>query len=284
MRTRPHTPSSLSPTPHRVGRFAPAPLSLASRVGGGAHSNLARFVAIELAVWAALYGAYLAVRSFTIGSEEAALGHAWDVVEFEQSLGLFHESAIQDALHAASGFFSAYYMLGFFPLLVVVLVWLALTRPAIYRELRTALLVSIAFATIVFVLFPTAPPRLVDGLGVADTVGLSDHDSGSFLGIRFNPYAAVPSMHVGWSLLVSLFALRAARTRAVRAFFVLHPALMAVAVTATGNHYLLDAAAGVAVVCLALLVLRGLRRRTPAAAPLRLVPDTPRAAEIRLAA
>ena len=50
-----------------------------------------------------------------------------------------------------------------------------------------------------------APPRLVEGLGIADTVGLSGgHDEGSFMGVSFNPYAAMPSMHVGWSLLVGI--------------------------------------------------------------------------------
>jgi hypothetical protein len=220
----------------------------------------ARFVAFELAVWSALYGAYLAVRGVTIGSPGEAFANARDVVHLERALSVFHESAVQDLLAPAQGFLSAYYMLGFGPVILAVSVWLGLRDRAAYRSLRNALLLSIAFATVVFVLYPAAPPRLVGGLAIEDTVGLSDHDTGSFLGIRFNPYAAVPSMHVGWTLLVALHGFRAARSRLLRAAFVLHPALMAVAVTATGNHFFFDSVAGIAVAGLTLGLL-ALRRR-----------------------
>jgi hypothetical protein len=219
-----------------------------------------RFVAFELAVWASLYGLYLAVRGLTIGSPGEAFAHAWHVVNAERALGVFHEPAVQRLLAPAEGFLSAYYMLGFFPVVAGVTVWLALRDRAAYRGLRNALLLSIAFATVVFVLFPTAPPRLVGGLAIEDTVGLSSHDTGSFLGVRFNPYAAVPSMHVGWTLLVAVYAFRATRRRALRAALALHPALMALAVTATGNHFFVDSAAGAGVAVLTLALLRTKRR------------------------
>jgi PAP2 superfamily len=264
MRARPSTISLLRPsTPGRLGWAVATSPGLALPRRGEAHPSphrgrrLVRFAAVELAVWGALYGAYLAVRGLTIGSPEDALGHASDVVRLEQAVGVFREPAVQEALGSGAGFFAAYYMLGFAPLIGVVALWLALRRVDVYRDLRNALLLSIAIATVVFVLFPTAPPRLVGGLGIDDTVGLSGHDSGSFLGVPFNPYAAVPSMHVGWSLLVALYGFRAARSRALRGFFLVHPLLMAVTVTATGNHYFLDAVAGLAVACLALTVLRG---------------------------
>ena len=65
------------------------------------------------------------------------------------------------------------------------------------------LFISLGIALVVYLAFPTAPPRLVPGLGIADTVGLSGHDTGSFAGVRFNPYAAMPSLHVGWSILAA---------------------------------------------------------------------------------
>lgn len=181
--------------------------------------------------------------------------HAGEVIDLERVAGVFHEASIQSALSPVVDFFSTYYMVGFGPLLAVMLVWLARRHRALYRQMRTALLLSLAFATVVFVLFPTAPPRLVEGLGISDTVGLSGHDNGSFMGIRFNPYAAVPSMHVGWSLLAGIYGYRAARTRVMRAFFAIHPAVMTVTVVATGNHYIFDAIAGIAVVGAALLLL-----------------------------
>jgi hypothetical protein len=104
--------------------------------------------------------------------------------------------------------------------------------------------VSLGLAVIGYVFYPTAPPRMVPGLGLADTVGLSSHDTGSVAGIRFNPYAAMPSMHVGWSVLIGIFGFRAARARWLKAFFIAHPFLMVLTVTATGNHYFIDALAG----------------------------------------
>jgi hypothetical protein len=111
-------------------------------------------------------------------------------------------------------------------------------------------------ATPFFLLFPAAPPRLVEGLGIADTVGLTTHDTGSFLGIRFNPYAAMPSLHVGWSLLVTLAVLSLLRRPALRIAAALHPVLMALAVTATGNHLFLDMAVGGAIALAAISLAR----------------------------
>ena len=218
-------------------------------------AGLAPFIALEALVWAACYGLYLAVRGFAIGSESEAMRHAAQVVDLERATGAFHEAEIQESVRPLADVFSTYYMLGFGPLLAGVLVWLGCRDRALYREMRTALLVSLAIATVVFVLYPTAPPRLVEGLGIADTVGLTGHDNGSFMGIRFNPYAAVPSMHVGWSLIAGIYGHRAARTRVGRLFFAIHPAFMALTVVATGNHYIVDALAGIAVVGLALLLL-----------------------------
>jgi O-antigen ligase len=115
-------------------------------------------------------------------------------------------------------------------------------------------------------------------------VGLSGHDSGSFMGIRFNPYAAVPSMHVGWSFIVAWFGFRAARRRWLKAFFCVHPLLMALTVTGTGNHYFFDSASGLLVAAFSMALLSGFRGRRP---PLRLVEpaqDEPVSPPIRRAA
>ena len=223
----------------------------------GAVASRFRFVTYELALWLALYPVYLAIRGLSIDSYGTALANARDLISVERSLSIFHEGAVQDALSALHGPLSTYYMLGFGPVVAATLVWLATTWPELYRRLRTALLVSLGFAAVSYALLPMAPPRLVPDIGIADTVGLSSgHDTGSFGGVvPFNPYAAMPSMHVGWSLLVGIFGFRALRGRAWRWVFAAHPVVMAVAVTATGNHYFLDSAAGVAVVLTALAAI-----------------------------
>ena len=225
--------------------------------------RIVRFASFELALWAGLYGAYLALRGISIAQPDVAFQHAASLVELERTAGLFHEESLQSALAWGQGFFSAYYMLAFAPLLATTLVWMGLRHRDRYRELRTLLLLSLGIAAVFYVLYPTAPPRLVPGLGIADTVGLSSHDTGSFGGVRFNPYAAMPSMHVGWSLLVGIVGFRTARRPIVRAFFALHPLLMAVTVTATGNHYFLDSLVGAAVALTAVVIVAGIRRARP---------------------
>jgi len=223
----------------------------------------ARFIAGELALWAALYGAYLGLRAVAIAGESRAFRNADHVIGAERALGLGHEAAAQRGLQPAEPFLSTYYMLGFGPLILTALVWLAWRRRDLYRSLRTALLGSIGIAALVHLTFPVAPPRLVAGLGISDWVGLAGgHDTGSFAGIRFNPYAAMPSMHVGWSLLLGIAVWRLLPGR-LKPLGLLHPAMMTLAVTATGNHYLLDAVGGAAV-ALAGLGLAGLPSRRAA--------------------
>ncbi len=246
--------ATLKPLPALAGRGA----NRDARVG--ALLARPRFVLTELLLWASVYPAYLAVRGSTMGDADDAVEHASDLVSLERAVNLAHEDAVQRAAGSAVEFFSAYYMIGFGPLIAAVLVWLGLRHRELYRDLRTLLLVSLGIAVVFYVLYPTAPPRLVPSLEIADTVGLSGHDTGSFAGIRFNPYAAMPSMHVGWSLLVGLVSLRAAGPSLRRALFALHPLLMAITVTATGNHYFVDSLAG-AVVALAAVALVSIRRR-----------------------
>jgi membrane-associated phospholipid phosphatase len=226
-----------------------------SAARGPGRADVVRFGAVELLIWSFVYGLYLAVRGVSIASPDEAFANARDVVDLERALGLFHEAGLQSAFRGLDGALSVYYVLGFAPLIVGVLVWLGISHRSLYRELRTLLLMSIGLAVLVHVTLPVAPPRLLPGLGIADTVGL-DQEHDSLFGIPFNPYAAMPSMHVGWSLLVGLVALKASRSPVLRGFFALHPAVMAISVTATGNHYFLDSLAGALVALLALGLLR----------------------------
>ena len=224
----------------------------------------------ELALWAAIYPLYLAIRGWSIADPEHAFADAWNVIGFERELGLFRELQVQRLLEPLEGFFSTYYMLGFAPVVASSLVWLARAHRRLYQELRTLLFVSLGLALIVYVAFPTAPPRLVPGLRISDTVGLAGHDSGSFAGVRFDPYAAMPSLHVGWSVLVAVILYRATSRRWLRAVVIAHPVLMALAVTATGNHYLVDSLAGALVALLALVAVDALApctRATPFGGP-----------------
>jgi hypothetical protein len=220
--------------------------------------SFAGFLAQELVLWASLYGVYLLVRGQTIAGLGEALANARKVVDLERLAGLDQERLVQEASRATGfldGFLAHYYELGFFPVVIAGLVFLAYRDRDRYRELRTAMLVSIAAATVLFALLPTAPPRLVPGLGLDDTVGMNGHDVGSLYGIPYNPYAAMPSMHVGWTLLLAI-GLYGVAHGVLRVIVVAHPAIMALAVVATGNHYLLDALAGATIAMVALALVR----------------------------
>jgi hypothetical protein len=225
--------------------------------------SFAGFMAQELLLWAGLYAVYLLVRGQTIAGLGEALANARRVVEVERFAGLDQERVIQNASQAL-GFLDEllahYYELGFFPVVIGGLILLAHRDRDRYRELRTAMLVAITAATVLFALLPTAPPRLVPGLGLTDTVGMNAHDTGSLYGVPYNPYAAMPSMHVGWTLLLAIGLYGVARGMA-RVVIVAHPLIMTVAVIATGNHYLLDALAGATIALVALALVRWAQAR-----------------------
>jgi hypothetical protein len=232
-------------TPLAAPRFA-APADSRPESGGRRIATVVRFVVLELLLWSSVYGLYLLVRGVSVASPREATSNAATLIGLERTLRLFQEARVQSGLEELHGLLSVYYMLGFAPLIVGVLLWLALRHTHRYRELRSLLLVSVGLALVIHLAYPVAPPRLIPELGITDTVGLDAREA-SFAGVRFNPYAAVPSMHVGWNLLVAVIGFRTARPLFVRALFAGHPAVMTVAVTATGNHFFLDSLAGAAV-------------------------------------
>jgi hypothetical protein len=117
-----------------------------------------------------------------------------------------------------------------------------------YRLLRNAMFVSGAIGFLFFALFPVAPPRLLD-LGLVDTVTQQSH---SYRALQppglTNQYAAFPSLHAGWNVLLGIVLFGTTTQLAVRTFAVLSPVAMVIAVIATANHFVLDVAGGVVVV------------------------------------
>jgi hypothetical protein len=138
-----------------------------------------------------------------------------------------------------------------------VLVWLGRRRPSAYVVYRNALLISGVVGMLIVALYPVAPPRLMD-LGFVDTVTLNTEAYRVLQPPAFtNPYAAMPSFHVGWDLLVGIALVREGRSAWVRAVGRLIPVLMITAVVLTGNHYFLDAIAGDLIVLVSLALSRG---------------------------
>ena len=211
----------------------------------------------ELALVVALYLAYEGGRGLVAAKPSQAVGHAHLVVALERSLHIFFEGGVQHAAATVPGLTSLLglaYLGMHLPVTAAVLLWLHQRRPAVFAFVRTALLLASAFALVGFLLFPTAPPRLAE-IGIADTVSRQQVSlNGSLTSALYNPYAAVPSMHIGYALVVGASLVKFAGRRALRLAGALYPLFMLLVVTATGNHFFVDALAGVLAAVLAGLV------------------------------
>jgi hypothetical protein len=194
---------------------------------------------------------YFGIRGLTVANADVAVRHAHDIVTFERGLGVYIEPSMQDLVddaHWLTTLMNWVYIWGHWPVIGLTLLWLVLEHPGGYRVTRNAMLTSGALGLVVFALFPVAPPRLAD-LGLIDTVTTYSSAYRVLQPQAFvNQYAAMPSLHVGWDLLIGIALFTHGQHRAIRITGVALPFLMAVSVLATANHYLADVVAGIALV------------------------------------
>jgi membrane-associated phospholipid phosphatase len=150
------------------------------------------------------------------------------------------------------------YVNSHFVITTTALVWLYLRHNDRFYFVRNMFVVAMGLALVGYVLLPTAPPRFFPELGFVDTLSYYvdiKHDSG-FVTLFFNPYAAVPSMHVAFSLLIAGPAMLIVRRKVFKALWALYPVVVTFVVVVTGNHWLMDAFAGAAVAMTAAIVSR----------------------------
>jgi hypothetical protein len=208
----------------------------------------------EAALVLVLYGVYELARGLVVGDASEAVRHARELVELERSLHVFVEGGVQDAAQALPGVLDvlgAAYLTLHLAGTAAVLLWLHQRRPGCFAFVRTTLMLASGLALLGYLVYPTAPPRLAE-IGIADTVSSSHIDLNSGLvSALYNPYAAIPSMHVGYALVVGVSLLRYGRRRPVRAIGAVYPIIVLLVVVATGNHFVMDAMAGVAVIAVA---------------------------------
>ncbi|SCF66814.1 Protein of unknown function [Streptomyces sp. Ncost-T10-10d] len=229
---------------------------------------------LELLLIRVVYSAYSHVRLAATVGRATAEHHGRQVHTLEQWLHIDIEHWANHAVVEVPwlrGFFDYYYSTFHFIVPLAILGVLYVRRPADYRWVRS----SIGFATILalvgFWLYPLAPPRLMPGLGFIDTVhGVQDFakpDYGTLTSMT-NQYAAMPSLHFGWSLWCGVVIVMLAPKMWMKALGLLHPLFTVSAIVATANHWVLDAVGGAAVVALGFgltYVLSGPRRlRLPA--------------------
>ncbi len=210
---------------------------------------------------AAVYGG---VRAVTEGSAATAVANAETIERLERTLGIAWEGAAQSLLLGSTTLIAIanwVYIWGHWPVIVTAAVFLYTHRPTHYRVLRNAMISSGLIGFLFFYLYPTAPPRLA-GLGFTDTVLENSHAYRALQPPSLtNQYAAMPSLHFGWNMLVGIVLFAAFGCLAVRIFAVAMPIAMAVAVVATANHFVLDVVVGGLVVAAGLAFALALERR-----------------------
>ena len=250
----------------QVAADFPRPSRPAPRREHHHHGRLRALPWTQVALVTAAIVTYFSARGVTQSDPGPALRHAEDVVAFERWAHLYREPQLQELVIDrpwAVDLLNWIYIWGHWPVLIATLVWVVRSHPEAYRLLRNALFISGAIGLVIFISYPVAPPRLVD-LGLVDTVSEQSHAYRVLQPPSFtNQYAAVPSLHVGWNLLVGIFIVRHARHRLARAFGWLSPIAMTIAVVLTANHYVIDAILGSIVALVGLLVATRLARRAP---------------------
>jgi membrane-associated phospholipid phosphatase len=220
---------------------------------------------VELLIMGVAFVLYYLVRGFVVERTFEATSRAIRVVELERSLGLWvWETKLQAwvmSSHVLVQLFNGIYVYAHFPLIIVIGLWLFFFHRQRYVLLRNAFLISGGIGLIIFNLLPTAPPRLLPwplSDQVVDTMFAFSRVNYDIQPAAFvNHYAAMPSLHFGWNLLLGIGIIWTVRHSLGVAFGVIMPAAMCLAVVVTGNHFILDVLAGtvVALIGLGLAIL-----------------------------
>lgn len=231
---------------------------------------------LELMLIRVGYWAYSYVRAQAPDSRSLAESHGRQILGIERFLHMDVEHAFNHFVAGTDRLADAmdyYYGTFHFIVPVSLLAFLYVRRPALYRWGRTALAVATLMALAGFWLYPLAPPRLMPGLGFIDTANgpqdLAHPDFGALTELS-NQYAAMPSLHIGWSLWCGIVIAVIAPKRWMKALGMLYPLLTFSVIIGTANHYVLDALGGVLVVACGFgiqYVLTGPGRRAPAVIP-----------------
>jgi membrane-associated phospholipid phosphatase len=203
----------------------------------------------QLALFAGAYYVYRIVRGFVDGQEGLAFENARMLVDVERGMGTFFEPGLQEWArnHAdwAVWFANWMYVNTHFVVTTTFLIWLYLARNYAYYYVRNMFMIAMGLALVGYMAFPTAPPRFLPEWGFTDTVasfvGEAAENSANVL---YNPFAAVPSMHVAFALMISVPAIMLVRNRVVKLAWALYPSLVTFVVVVTANHFWLDAALG----------------------------------------
>lgn len=208
----------------------------------------------QIALFALAYLCYRLVRGLVEGDANAAFAHARDLISLERTTHLFVEPSIQawaSGSRVLMDFSSWLYVNAQTTVTVSALVYLYVRHNRSFYFVRNMLMIAMLIALIGYTVFPTAPPRFMPEWGFIDSVsnftGMhieTAHGGGGASAAFTNLYAAVPSMHVAFALMIGWPLAWLARWRVVRVAWLLYPFLIAFVIVVTANHFIVDAILG----------------------------------------
>jgi hypothetical protein len=205
----------------------------------------------QLSLFVSAFLIYDLVRGFVEGRGTAAFANARELISIERTLHVFVEPSVQawaSGSHVVMVSASWLYVNAQTSITIGALVYLYLRRNRSFYFVRNMILIAMPLALIGYVVFPTAPPRFLPEWGFIDTVAdltpVNVSHSSASMSLLFNPYAAVPSMHVAFAIMIAWPLARLARHSATRVVWVVYPFLMTFVIVVTANHFILDALLG----------------------------------------
>ena len=227
----------------------------------------------EILLIAVSYWTYSLIRNAVPEQRGKALRNADWIWKTEHQLGIAVEESVNHAVNSVSWLIvgmNYYYATLHFVITLGVLVWLFRSHPGRYAATRLVLFATTGVALVGYYLYPLAPPRLMNGSRFIDTV-MVHQTWGSMasgdLKHMSNQYAAMPSMHIGWSLWCGLTIFALAKVPWVRVLGLMYPAATLIVIVATANHFWLDAVGGILCLTFGFTVARVWYGRLPYAMP-----------------
>ena len=195
---------------------------------------------------------YFLVRGSVVDRAPEAIRRSFQIIDLERDVGFFWETQLQAAVLGSKFLIQLFNFIYFwmdFPFIIIVGIWLYWRHRRQYTLTRDAMLLSGGIALIIYHLFPVAPPRFLPEFGFVDT--MAEYSRLSYQAETaqpfVNPYAAVPSLHVGWPVLLAVGVIAATRFKPLWIAVLLLPVAQFFAVVSTGNHFIFDAPVGVVV-------------------------------------
>ena len=205
----------------------------------------------QVSLFASAYLAYRLVRGLVERDANVAFAHARDLISLERTLHLFVEPSIQawaNGSHALMVGASWLYVNAQTTVTISALLYLYLRHNRNFYFVRNMFMIAMAIALVGYTVFPTAPPRFMPEWGFIDSVsdftGVHISHTSASASAVFNPYAAVPSMHVAFALMIGWPLASLSRRRVTRILWRLYPLLMAFVIIVTANHFIVDALLG----------------------------------------